>query len=138
MKRNHDEPAAGNNPAGGDVGQEFLQLFEFFIDGDPQRLEDARGRMCSTAAAGRRLFDQGGEFLGGGDGMSCPVLNDGVGDSMGVLVFAEVTDDVRKPLHTGRPQKFTGGLAVTRVEPQIKRTADFEPEAAFAIDQLIG
>ena len=67
MKRDHNEPAAGLNPTGADIAEQSLELFEFFIDGDSQCLEDARGGVCVTAAAGRSLFDDAGEFFCGVD-----------------------------------------------------------------------
>ena len=67
MKRNHDEPPAGVNPTGTDVAEQSLELFEFFVDGNPQRLKDARGRMCVATATRIRLLDDAGELFRGVD-----------------------------------------------------------------------
>ena len=84
MKRNHDEPAAGLNPTGANVAEQSLELFEFFVDGDSQRLEDARGRVCVAAAAGRGLLDDAGEFFCGVDRAGRTLLDDRVGDAVSV------------------------------------------------------
>ena len=65
MKRNHHEPPAGQNPPGGNLVEQSLQLFEFFIDRDSQRLKHARGGVCSAPSAGRGLLNQPGQLLGG-------------------------------------------------------------------------
>jgi hypothetical protein len=109
-----------------------LELFELVIDGNPQRLKDARRRMprslatcvarrsfasTATAGAGHGL----GEIAGGANRPPGTKGDDVARETPALRLFAKALEDPGQFLFVEAGHKFTGGFSLRRVEPQIER-----------------
>jgi hypothetical protein len=145
MEADDDRAPAGAEPLGQGACEKPLEVLEFVVDGNSQRLEDACGRVNFVTAFRARLRS--------GDGVHqlgcCPFAvlgsprHDRTGDRSACSLFAEALENVGQLRFAERGQEIRGGWPLGQVKPHIERPAAFlnsalNAEAARRVGQLVG
>src|SRR6516164_2872432 len=116
--------------------KQSLQLAQFIIDRDAERLKYSRGRVdggaTSIARAGwtrHTTPHQLGQLLGGLQRLAVTHLNDPSRDPPTEALLAVVVDQVREVAFAQPPQERTGRLTCGRIETHVQRTRLREAQA---------
>jgi len=124
-----------------------FELFQLVIDGNPQRLKDARcwmaaGRMRSAPLRqfpGRsQAGDRVGEIPPRANRLMPAPFDDVPGDPTTVRLFAVAREDFSKFRFTQTRDQFCRRFSLSRVKPQIEGTVRRKAETSRRIGQLVG
>lgn len=117
-----------------------FELFELTIDGDPQRLEDARRRMSSSSRGGamRDSGDGLGEVATGSYRLPIPPFDDVSRDPAAVRVFPIAVNDVGEFRFVDPGEQVGSRFSFTDVESQIEGAFGVETESPRLVGKLIG
>ena len=133
-----DDPSARTQQVHGG-GEALLERVELLVDRDPQRLEDARGRVDPAADArvgGRDALDERRQLLGGLDRGRLAGGDDGLGDLPRGRLLAVLAEQRGQLVGGERREQLRGRHAARRVEAHVERPAGAEAEAPLAVGQL--
>lgn len=119
-----------------------FELFELIVDGNPQRLKNARGGVAAVGmpSAARRALAAGeslGEIAAGANRLAGAERDKISGKPAAVWFLAIALEDLGKLLFIESRQKRAGRLSPRRVESQVERARARETEAAGLVGQLI-
>ena len=136
------DSAAGGEAVGGD-GEEAVEVREFAIDHDAERLEGAGGGVQLRAGGtfqreATGLADDGGEFLRGLDGFGLAAVDDQFGDLRGVGFVAEFEEGGSEFVFGEAIDEGRGGLAARGVHAHIEGAGGAVGEAAGGVVDLGG
>jgi hypothetical protein len=141
MKRNDDRSPFRPQGRWYHVVQRILQMAQFVVDGDSQRLKDSRGRLpscLSLIAAGNRLAHRLNQIPGRSNGPTTPPNDQLTSNSPTETFLSILRENICQFCFGFVLDQFPGRLAFGRVEPEIERPAGFEAETPLAVGQLIG
>src|ERR1700687_2511870 len=85
-----ETPAGAQRPHGG--LEALLKILELMVDGDAQRLEDARGRIDATPALRLHARDEATKIVGGEERLPRATPHDGSRDSARLGLLAELAE----------------------------------------------
>lgn len=148
MERENDRAATGRDARRQHVVEHRFQLAEFIVDGDSQRLEDARRRVASSAAPSLRRGDAAAvarhgveyevrQLPGGFDRLLFPPGDEGRGDLAGLRLFAVIPQDGFEFIFGCIGQQLRRGPAFGGLKSQIERTVAVETEPAAFVGKLV-
>lgn len=121
-----------------DCIQRSLEMFEFIVDRNPQRLDNASRRILPATRLTRNAGGADGfELLGGLNGIASSLLTNSVGNLPSELFFAVRFEDRCKFVAGCRLQQLAGWLSAGRIESQIQRTSGFETKPTRSVFELI-
>jgi hypothetical protein len=135
----HDETPTGAQDADR-RRQPGSQGLEFVVDGYPEGLEDAGGRVDATSGAWRprrRPLGQQGQALRRVDGSRAPAFDHGAGDPAGMGLFAVATEEIREGVLIEPRQERRRRLAASGVEAHVQATPGPKAKASVCIGQLV-
>jgi hypothetical protein len=145
MEADDDRAPAGVEPVGQGACEKPLEVLEFVVDGNSQRLEDARGRVNFMAAFRARLRSGDGvdQIAGGPFAVLGSPRHDRTGDRSAGSLFAEALENAGQFRFVESGQEIRGGRPVGRVKSHIERPAAFlnsalNAKAARCVGQLVG
>src|SRR6266571_893399 len=136
VERDHDEPAAGREPAGEAV-ERGAQPLQLAVHVNAQRLErQRRGIDAAAARPPRRRAHDLGEVLRAAERSAPPPLDDAAGDAPRGPLLAVAVDDVGQ-LGLGHPVHDLGGRdSAARVHAHVERPVALQAEAALGAVEL--
>ena len=138
MKTDNREPSADLQKFGYKV-QCPLQVSQFVVDGDPQGLKNARGRVDRPPLSGNALADQLRELPGGFDRRQLAGLDDPPSHPSAVSFLPISIKDIGEFLLLERVHEIGGaGNVGIRVEPHVERSVVAEAEASIVPGELVG
>jgi hypothetical protein len=141
MESDEDRPSSGFQSFRKYGGKGSLEVIEFMVDGNPQRLKDAsRGMgLSSPATAGREGIGNGCNKVGRcSHRVAGTAADDRVGDRPAGGLFAEAKEDVGQLGFFKLCEKFRGRLTLRRVEAHVEGAGSLKAETPARIGQLIG
>ena len=138
MKADRDDAPRSAQPADR-ARAAVAQRVELVVDGDTQRLKDARRRMNPLAAAGA-VNDAGDQTreLGGGIRQLAAgaAVHDGASDTARGTLFAIVEEDIGQLALAGGRQDVVGAAPDVRIHTHVQRRRLSDREAAFRVVKL--
>ena len=131
MERDNSNTSAGTNGVEEHTVERSLQVFEFIIDGNSERLHDAGCRVLTTPGLTRNAGCANGfQLFGGVDGFLVSLPTNRIGDFASVFFLAVRSEDFSKFCRWHRPQQLACWLAGCRVESKIQHAARLESESS--------
>jgi hypothetical protein len=140
MERDDDRSSSGVQSFGKRGGKSGLEVIEFLINGNPQRLKDARGGvrfMTLPAGAGKRFGHRVDQFSRCPHGLAGAAGDNRARNRSAGRLFAVAKEEVRQLGFLECGEELRGGLPLCRVETHVERAACLKPKAAVRIGQLI-
>ncbi len=129
MKRDDDGASAGRERSGQGVRESGFDLLQFAIDGDPQRLEDARGGMFAGVVEigrGDRRTDDARQIGGSLDGINIPGGDQCRRDGSAEPFFAILAENAFELSLFDVVNVLCRRFPLRRIEPQVERSAGVE------------
>ena len=141
VKRNHDKPSARQQAGGKGLVKSTLELFEFCIDRDSQRLENTSRRMFACVSQRTRWYgglNRGNKLPRRLNWRSRTMTADFLRDLSAEGFLAVVVKDTFQISAICGCEQFGSWSSLRAIEAQIEWSVDFESEASLLIGKLIG
>jgi len=135
MKTDHREPALRRETLESRV-QRNLELLEFPVDVNAQRLEHARCGMLVTFFAARHTGDHLGQLQRADERLVGAIGNDRSRDARRLPLFAELAEDPHQLRFGGRVDDVCRAHALPRAHSHVERTVVHETEPARRVVEL--
>lgn len=137
MERDDNQPPAWHEARRQRVGQRPLQMYQFVIDGNPQRLEDTCCRVPSPPTPPHGFGHRFGQVSARPDRRRLPTSNQFARNPATLRLVPPTPQALFQLPFLDGCQPFPGRVALRRIKTQVQRAIVFKAEPATIVSELI-